>query len=139
MGKKKYIETPEKMLELFYEYAQWCEDNPIPKTVKGNKGFIISDEKLRRCLTMEGFENYCFDQGIISDMSHYFANYEDRYSDYLAVCSLIRRKIRQDQIEGGMAGIYNASITQRLNGLTENVKQTVVQEQPLFPDVSKDK
>ena len=38
-----------------------------------------------------------------------------RYSDYIRICSRIRRTIRQDQIEGGMAGIYNPSITQRLN------------------------
>jgi hypothetical protein len=34
-----------------------------------------------------------------------------------------------------MVGQYNASITQRLNGLTEKVESTIVTEQPLFPDV----
>jgi hypothetical protein len=34
-----------------------------------------------------------------------------------------------------MVGQYNASITQRLNGLTEKVENTIVAEQPLFPDV----
>jgi hypothetical protein len=32
--------------------------------------------------------------------------------------------IRQDQIEGGMVGQYNPSITQRLNGLTEKTDVT---------------
>jgi hypothetical protein len=32
--------------------------------------------------------------------------------------------IRQDQIEGGMAGVYNPSITQRLNGLKENIEES---------------
>ncbi len=72
---------------------------------------------------MEGFENYCEDQGVINDLSDYFSNKEDRYSKYAAICRRIKRTIRQDQIEGGMAGIYNASITQRLNGLTEKVEQ----------------
>ena len=31
-----------------------------------------------------------------------------------------------------MCGQYNPSITQRLNGLTERVENTVVTEQPLF-------
>jgi hypothetical protein len=31
-----------------------------------------------------------------------------------------------------MVGQYNASITQRLNGLTEKVENTIVTEQPLF-------
>ena len=34
-------------------------------------------------------------------------------------CSHIKELIRLDQISGGMAGIYNPSITQRLNGLKE--------------------
>jgi hypothetical protein len=34
-----------------------------------------------------------------------------------------------------MVGQYNPSITQRLNGLTERVENTIVTEQPLFPDV----
>jgi hypothetical protein len=33
-----------------------------------------------------------------------------------------------------MVGQYNASITQRLNNLKEQVEQTNI-EQPLFPDV----
>jgi hypothetical protein len=35
-----------------------------------------------------------------------------------------------------MAGIYNPSITQRLNNLIEKVEQTNI-EQPLFPDDKK--
>jgi hypothetical protein len=34
-----------------------------------------------------------------------------------------------------MAGIYNPSITQRLNGLVEKVQNDVKVEQGLFPDV----
>jgi hypothetical protein len=41
----------------------------------------------------------------------------------VSVCSRIRKNIREDQIAGGMAGIYNASITQRLNGLTEKIQE----------------
>ena len=39
--------------------------------------------------------------------------------------------MRQDQIEGGMAGMYNPSITQRLNSLVEKTQTTII-EQPLF-------
>ena len=35
-----------------------------------------------------------------------------------------RKAIRKDQIEGGMVGQYNPSITQRLNNLTERVDTT---------------
>jgi hypothetical protein len=59
------------------------------------------------------------------------------YEQYLPICRVIRQMIRQDQIEGGMAGIYNPSITQRLNGLVEKTQnENLNREVPLFPDVS---
>jgi hypothetical protein len=68
---------------------------------------------------MEGFENWLFRNDIINDVSDYFENKQGRYSNYAPICRAIRRHIREDQISGGMAGIYNPSITQRLNGLVE--------------------
>ena len=72
--------------------------------------------------------------GIISDISHYFANLDKRYTEYVAICSRIRKAVRNDQIEGGMAGIYNPSITQRLNGLTEKTDNTHKVELTKKPD-----
>ena len=153
MAKKKYIETPEKMWELFTSYREEVKNNPIFKTEqkKSNTNLPKDLSKLKkediqkafnpiiaipieRPLTFEGFENWCADNGIIEDLSHYFSNYEDRYSEYLAICSRIRKVIRQDQIEGGMAGIYNPSITQRLNNLVERTESKVNVEAPLFGD-----
>ena len=131
----KYIETPERMWELFCAYRQDIWDNPI-QVVEQKKGTTILPKGItpdefrefnttivelptRRPLTLEGFENYCADQDIITDLGNYFANTDDAYKDYLTICKRIRRIIKQDQIEGGMAGIYNPSITQRLNGLVE--------------------
>lgn len=71
---------------------------------------------------MEGFECYLFEQGVIADASDYFENKDNRYSDYIPICRIIKKMIRKDQIEGGMAGIYNPSITQRLNGLKEQTE-----------------
>ena len=53
------------------------------------------------------------------------SNKDNRYSDYATICSYIKKKTRRDQIEGGMAGIFNPSITQRLNNLAENTKTTL--------------
>ncbi len=71
---------------------------------------------------MEGFELFCIKEG--SDSHHYFDNTENRYSDYGTICRTIKKAIRQDQIEGGMVGQYNPSITQRLNNLTEKTDVT---------------
>lgn len=119
MGRKKYIETPDKMRELFDEYKEHTKSNPRKENfynAKEGKEVSISRETP---LTMVGFENYVFNQKLNSELSHYFSNKDDRYSEYVAICSYIQREIRQDQIEGGMVGIYNPSITQRLNNLVD--------------------
>ena len=133
-GHGKYIETPEKMWEYFEAYRLEVKCNPRSKTVFPGKDAKPQKEPLERPLTLEGFENWCADAGIIEDLSNYFANTKGNYSDYSTICSRIRRTIRQDQIEGGMVGQYNPSITQRLNNLVERQENTVHIEQPLFPD-----
>jgi len=113
MGKHKYIETPEKLFELFQKYKESRKPREIQKaTPKG----VVSEFHMPP-LTMEGFENFCEEN--IGCVHQYFVNQDNAYTDYLNICSRIKRLIRQDQIEGGMIGQYNPSITQRLNGLTE--------------------
>jgi hypothetical protein len=128
-GNGKYIETPEKMWEYFDAYRAGVKSNPRLKTVFPGKDAIPQYEPLERPLTLEGFENWCADAGIIDGLEHYFANTKGNYSDYLSICSRIKRVIRQDQIEGGMVGQYNASITQRLNSLVDKQENQVFIEQ----------
>jgi hypothetical protein len=131
MGRPNKIHSPEMMWELFEEYKRYTKNNPILKhTFVGKEGRSEYSE-LERPLTMEGFDCYCMDKGVIHGLENYFANTNRRYSKFSSICSRIRREIRQDQISGGMAGIYNPSITQRLNNLVDKVEQTII-EQPLF-------
>ena len=127
----KYIETPEKMWELFEDYRKEVKDNPrFVYDHVGRDGTEVQ-KKLERPLTIEGFRNYARKhKGCVND---YFANTDNRYSDYTTICRAITEEIRQDQIEGGMVGQYNPSITQRLNGLTDKQEHTI-KEQPLFGD-----
>lgn len=126
MGVHKAIDTPEYMWDLFVKYKDYVSTNPIKKHVftgkEGNSDFELRD----RPLTYEGFCNYLESVGVIKDPCHYFINYEERYNDFVGVCSRVRREIRAEQIEKGLAGIYNASITQRLNGLSEKTEQKVI-------------
>lgn len=123
MAKKKYIETPEKMWQLFCAYRDKCKNNPIKvHDFVGKDGEEVYRER-ERPLTMEGFDLFCFDQGIIESIDHYFSNRDGRYSDYVGICTRIKQAIREDQISGGMAGIYNPSITQRLNGLVDKKEE----------------
>jgi hypothetical protein len=122
MYKKKYIETPEKMWELFVSYRDWCKANPRYQYSLSNKTGEATAIPLERPLTQVGFRSYAADNGCT--VTDYFSNKEDRYTDYATICTRIEEAIRHDQIEGGMTGQYNASITQRLNNLTERVDTT---------------
>ena len=134
MGRHKNIETPEIMWELFCDYRTQDKNNPItiveqkkgntiiPKGFEGDLPDAIVELPAQRPLTMEGFQNFLDDQDVISDVTDYFENKNNSYSDFLRICRRIKRTIRQDQIEGGMAGIYNPSITQRLNNLIEKTE-----------------
>lgn len=124
MAKHKYIETPEKMWELFEAYANKIKTNPRKKNDFAGKDANEVIKLLEVPLTMEGFESYVFDQGLNGELSHYFSNKDNRYSEYVAICSRIKKRIRADQIEGGMVGVYVPSITQRLNGLSEKVEES---------------
>lgn len=134
MGRYKLIKDSLELWSMFERYREETKKNPRKKMVFGGKDFSSDYELLERPLTLEGFENWCSDQGIIEDLGHYFANTDKRYNDFCTICSRIRKTIRQDQIEGGMVGQYNPSITQRLNGLIEKSQVEVKQEQPLFPE-----
>jgi len=135
-GQSKYIETPEAMWELFEAYRKEAKSNPFVVTDwVGGMGMQV-ERKKERPLTMEGFNLFCWDK--ISTVRDYFLNKDGRYNDYITICSRIKEAIREDQIGGGMAGIYNPSITQRLNGLVEKTQTDVKVEQGLFPDVKPD-
>ena len=114
----KYIETPERMYELFDAYKNEVKNKPRYKYELNRNGEPTAIP-LEVPLTLDGFETYVAKLGIIQDMSQYFANTEQRYTEYQTICSRIRKEIRADQIAGGMVGQYNASITQRLNSLVE--------------------
>jgi len=110
------------MWQYFLDYKKDCENSPFKvQDFVGKDGEMVYREK-NRCLSIIGFYSYLDDKEIITDPSDYFENKEGRYEDFILICSRIKRQIKRDQIEGGMAGVYNTSITQRLNGLTEKVE-----------------
>jgi hypothetical protein len=126
-GLTKYIETPEKMWELFTDYKDSVKSNPrIVTEFHGKDG----DEKIKpleRPLTLDGFETYCYD--IVGCIEPYLSNRDERYTDYVGIITRIRKEIRDDQISGGMVGQYNSNLTARLNGLVDK-KETEVKGEP---------
>jgi hypothetical protein len=132
VGRPRNLDSPEQLSELFDKYKADVKANPRIKSVFGGKEFEERAEPLERPLTLEGFELFCYDE--VGVVEQYFKNTDKRYEEFVPICTRIRKAIRQDQIEGGMVGQYNPSITQRLNGLTEKVESTIITEQPLVPE-----
>ena len=131
MAKHKYIETPEVMWILFEDYIKYLKKNPIIiKDWVGGMAKEVLREK-ERPVTMEGFREFGHKQGVT--IKHYFDNQDGNYDDYCTICTRIKDFIRTEQIEGGMAGIYNSSITQRLNNLVDK-QETSISIPPMFPD-----
>jgi hypothetical protein len=130
MGKNKYIETPEKLLELWDEYKAHVKLNPrLIYQLDRNGSLVPVPHEIP--LTQQRFEVYV-KQKYGWTIGQYFDNQDKLYNDYIAICSHIRMERQADQIEGGMVGQYNASITQRLNGLTDKSEVTQRIEQPFF-------
>lgn len=133
-GIPKNIPAPELMREYFERYKKDIKANPfiVEDWVGGTAKKV--QRKKEKPLTLEGFETWLYHNGIITDVSDYFENKEGRYSAFIPVCRAIKREIRQDQIAGGMAGIYNPSITQRLNNLVEKQEVTSKTINVIAPD-----
>lgn len=123
VGRPRIFNSPDELWQAFGSYQQWVRHNPIRKMVfvgkDGNKDYELID----RPYTFEGFLNFCYDS--YGDIEHYFRNTDGRYEEFSSICSRVKRIIRDQQIAGGMAGVYNPSITQRLNGLTEKQETTI--------------
>jgi len=137
MGKLKAISHPELLMDLFKAYKVHVKSNPLIVTDwVGGKGIEV-DRKKEQPLSWDGFELYVMEQGHIKypDLSEYAEGKNESYKEYFPYCRAIKKYCRVDQINGGMAGIYNPSVTQRLNGLVEKSHVDVQAEQPLFIDV----
>ena len=118
-GRPKAIETPEEMMQHYSDYKQFCVDNPLTiEDYVGKDAQRVMRQK-PRAISYDGFCVWLWDNSIIRDPDHYFRNLDGRYVEFIPICQKIKRDIRNHQIEGAMGGIYNVSITQRLNGLVE--------------------
>ena len=131
----KYIKTPEALAELFEKYVEETKAKPRRKHTFVGKDGKSEYELLEVPLTMEGFRIFAFN--LVGSIKYYFENRDNSYDDYVPICSHIRDIIRRDQIEGGMVGQYNPSITQRLNGLKESTETEIkgTLNIPNLPDI----
>lgn len=124
MGKPKYIESPEKLWELFLEYKEWVHKNPILKQDFVGKDAEEVNRRLQRPLTWVGFECYLYDAGIITELNHYEQNTDNSYTAYRPIITHIKKVIETNQFEGATVGIYQQNIIARKLGLVEKREET---------------
>lgn len=133
-----YEDNVEELWSDFVEYAEHVKANPRIKIEYVGRNGDRVETPLEVPLTNEGFENFVYNKRGFS-IHDYLYSSNERYEPFSTVRSRVKKSIRQDQIEGGMVGQYNSSITQRLNGLTEksqvNVSAEVSPFNPLDLDV----
>ena len=130
MGRPKYIETPERLWELFLAYKKEVKSNPvIIKDWVGKDAEEVHRER-EKPLTMVGFECFVLDHTEITypDLTHYFENKDNRYSDFVPISSRIKSEIKNDQVTGGMTMIYSQNLTARLNNLVEKTEDVTPQQ-----------
>ena len=123
MKTKPIYVTPEELEAYFEQYKQWVEENPILVQDYVGKDGTEVDRKKNRPLTFDGFEIWLRKNSKIKCCQHILDNVKSAYNDFIDVSRYIKASVKADQIEGGMAGIYNPNITARLNGLTEKIQE----------------
>lgn len=125
MHPTRIFKTPEELYKAFQEYKANLEQESkewIKVQYVGKDG-ERKEDAMKLPYTLDGFEVFCYDR--YGCVGQYFDNQDKLYNDFIAICSRIRKEIRDNQIKGGLLGIYNPSITQRLNGLKEQTETEV--------------
>lgn len=124
----RIFKTPEQLEKAWELYKSDLEKEAL-KWVKiqyvGKNGDQKKDA-YKLPYTFEGFSVFCYKRyGVIKQ---YFVNTDNLYDDFITICSHIKEEIRTNQITGGLLGLYNPSITQRLNSLVDKVEDVTPQK-----------
>jgi hypothetical protein len=124
-GRPKYYKSEAQISAVFDAYkADLLKQSDEWQKVQyvGKEGMRVTDG-YKVPMTLEGF--FIFARKNFGCLRDYFRDYYNEYTDFAEICSNIREEIRANQIIGGMIGIFNPSITQRLNSIKEQVETTV--------------
>jgi hypothetical protein len=123
----RIFKSPDDLLKAWNAYKEDLKEksNEWKKIQYVGKYGEKKEDAQKLPLIMDGFESFCYDN--YGCVEQYFKNQDKLYTDFIPICSRIRKEIRTDQITGGMLNMYNPSITQRLNGLKDISESTVNQ------------
>jgi len=126
MHPTRIFKTPD---ELEHAWKLYKEDLLVQATdwlkiqYVGKEGQRMTDA-MKLPYTMDGFEVFCYNN--YGCVEQYFKNKDGYYTEFVPICSHIKKEIRSNQITGGLLGVYNPSITQRLNSLQDTTKTELI-------------
>jgi len=128
----RIFETPEQLYAAFKEYKEDLKEQSKDwvKIQYVGKDALKKVDEYKLPLTFEGFCVYAYEK--YGTIQQYFKNQQGLYEDFVPICSHIKQEIRTNQITGGLLGVFNPSITQRLNNLVEKTENKNI----VAPDVS---
>jgi hypothetical protein len=133
--KKKYIETPEILWELFLEYVLFERSNPMFRVDYVGKDGRVENTPLETPITFEGFECYLADKKVINDLGDYASNKGGAYEAYSTIITRIQKNCFVHNFKGASVGLFNPNIIAKKLGLVEKTQTSVIKEQMLFPDI----
>lgn len=135
-GRKKAIPTPARMWELFCDYGEWVDTNPIIKydVVKsGDNIGTILQVPVQRPYTWSGFSAYVFRRGIVDSLDFYRTNWRGNYEAFQGVMKVIGDYMYAQKFEYAAVGVFREGIIARDLQIREqqdiNVNNTGEQQQ----------
>lgn len=136
VGKPPKYPDPIDLAKIADEYFDWCHDTPIETSTRklvgaeqsaksGHKA--KSDETVftaKRAYTLEGFCLYAN----IGDWTSFKKAECRQTEEYRGVIYMIEQTIKDQQVTGALAGVFNANIVARLNGLADVYREEGAEE-----------
>lgn len=107
MGRKHAIESPDKLLQMWQEYKTNTKESVV---------------------TLLGFKKYVKNNTSANAVHCYFSNKDNRYNNYIGVCSKIREEIEENLISSYKKGLVSHSYIIRLKAYDGNDIQKSIQK-----------
>lgn len=134
-GRPPKYKTEEELWAKFIEYVNWCDDNPVPVSIKkkatqkqgrsNEQSGTKEEQTVPRPYTVYGWQAW--------SMLTNWSQYRKEHPDFVMVIRAIDTAITSQQVDGAMAGLYNSNLTARLNGLVDR-QETIDSSRKMSPE-----
>ena len=127
-GRPPKFKTPEELEAKAEEYFKWCDANPI--RIYKSKGAGVSrtaangsgekadegEKFVDRPYTIDGLALHC-------GIGNWYQWRDDQPEEFRSIINALEARVRDKQVVGALAGVYNTNLTARLNHIAENVNE----------------